>query len=354
RNMWLAVTILNPLICFIALGLFHQSEVPQFQNAFLAQMGLKSWGPWLHTLVSLDAILVLSGAVLTSFVGVVGLSRRMALDRCLPQFLLQENRWRKTNHWIIFLFWALCCAVLFYTHGHVSLLAGVYALSFLCVMALFAIGNMLLKHFRGSLPRAEKSALPLVTLAFVAVLGALYGNLSVPNFTVFLNFFVLVFLGVFAMLFRIRVLQFILFCFRHISPNYFPMRRIWARVIVEKIDAINSMRVVYFSKNDNLESLNRAALYIINNEQTNKLVVVHVYRDEEKIPADLKEQLRLIDEIYPQFRIDFLTVKGEFTPTFIEKISRRLKVPKNYMFIGTPGNKFPHRVSELGGVRLIL
>ncbi len=32
----------------------------------------------------------------------------------------------------------------------------------------------------------------------------------------------------------------------------------------------------------------------------------------------------------------------------------RLKVPKNYMFIGTPGGRFPHNIAELGGVRLIL
>ena len=46
-------------------------------------------------------MLVLSGAVLTAYVGVNGLVKRMALDRCMPQFLLHENSWRKTNHWII-------------------------------------------------------------------------------------------------------------------------------------------------------------------------------------------------------------------------------------------------------------
>jgi hypothetical protein len=29
-------------------------------------------------------------------------------------------------------------------------------------------------------------------------------------------------------------------------------------------------------------------------------------------------------------------------------------VPKNYMFIGAPGQDFPHNLSELGGVRLII
>jgi hypothetical protein len=29
-------------------------------------------------------------------------------------------------------------------------------------------------------------------------------------------------------------------------------------------------------------------------------------------------------------------------------------VPKNQMFIGTPGDRFPHRIETLGGVRLII
>jgi amino acid transporter len=355
RNMWLAVSVFNPLICLLALGLFPISEVGNYQNNLLAEMGNKTWGPSLRWIISIDAVLVLSGAVLTSYVGVIGLARRMTLDRCLPQFLLKENNWKKTNHWIIGLFCVLCTVVLLMTEGKVSLLAGVYAISFLCVMALFAIGNMLLKHYRGSLPRAEKAPLILVTVAFLATVGALAGNLSPTNLRIFAQFFIFVSIGVFAMFFRIRFLQFILFCFRNVkNSSFFTVRRSWSRKIIEKIDEINSLRIVYFSKNDTLESLNRAALYLINNEQSSHLVVIHVYEDEKKIPTELATELRLIDEIYPQFQIDFMAVKGVFNPSLIEKLSRRLKIPKNYMFIGTPSKRFPHRVAELGGVRLIL
>lgn len=44
-------------------------------------MGQRASGRWLSYLVSADAALVLAGAVLTSYVGIVGLVRRMALDR---------------------------------------------------------------------------------------------------------------------------------------------------------------------------------------------------------------------------------------------------------------------------------
>jgi len=130
--------------------------------------------------------------------------------------------------------------------------------------------------------------------------------------------------------------------------------RALAQKIKGKVDEINSRGVVYFTRGDNAERLNRAALYVLENEQTNILKVVHVYKDEAEIPKDLVKVLRDIDHLYPHLRIDFITVKGTFGPELIERLSQRLRVPKNYMFIGTPGGGFPHRIATLGGVRLIL
>ncbi|MEP7271935.1 MAG: APC family permease, partial [Acidobacteriota bacterium] len=88
RNMWIAVAVFNPLISVLAMGLLPLGQITAHKQDLLAEMGLLSAGRWLQLLVSVDAALVLSGAVLTSYVGVTGLVRRMALDRCLPQFLL--------------------------------------------------------------------------------------------------------------------------------------------------------------------------------------------------------------------------------------------------------------------------
>jgi hypothetical protein len=129
----------------------------------------------------------------------------------------------------------------------------------------------------------------------------------------------------------------------------------WVRQTVHRrIDEIKRMSVVYFTKGDGLPVLNKAALYVLKNEQTNRMLVVHVYDDESKIPPELAEHLSTIDHVYPQLRVDFLAVKGKFGPELIERLSQRLGVPKNYMFIGTPGDRFPHRIEELGGVRLII
>lgn len=94
---------------------------------------------------------------------------------------------------------------------------------------------------------------------------------------------------------------------------------------------------------------------MLQNEQTTRLKVVHVFRDESDLDGmDLQEQLQVIDELYPELRIDLVLVKGKFGPELIEKLSRELDVPKNYMFLGTPGDRFPHNIAELGGVRLII
>jgi amino acid transporter len=93
------------------------------------------------------------GAVLTAFIGVNGLVRRLALDRSLPAFLLETNSLRGTNHWIALVFFGLCSSLFLILKGEVGSLANVYSLSFLLVMALFAFGCMMLKFKRSDLKR---------------------------------------------------------------------------------------------------------------------------------------------------------------------------------------------------------
>ena len=98
--------------------------------------------------MSLDALFVLSGAVLTSYVGVLGLVRRMALDRCLPQFLLRRNSVRDTNHFIIVGFFLVTSSLLILVQGDTTTIAGVYTIAFLGVMCFFTVSAMLLKFKR--------------------------------------------------------------------------------------------------------------------------------------------------------------------------------------------------------------
>ena len=356
RNMWLGVSLFNPLISLLALGILPMTVIREVPPDLLAQMGRLSAGNWLGVLVSVDATLVLSGAVLTSYVGITGLVRRMTLDRCLPQFLLQENRWRRTNHWIIIGFFLLCWSILAVSGGKIAVLAGVYTLSFLCVMALFAIGNMLLKVKRGRLPRDTHASWPKVTIALVAVVAGLAGNilLDPSSVRIFFEYYTVVAGVVVVMFLRIQLLKLVLFISRAIVEKVQNTNELLRSKVAHAIDRINSRTVIFFTKGDDLANLNQAALYVMKNEQTNWLKVVHVYGTEDEIPKELSHHLRTIDRMYPALKIDFIAVQGVFCPELIERLSERLGVPKNYMFIGTPGDRFPHEIETLEGVRLIL
>ncbi|MCB9734047.1 MAG: APC family permease [Deltaproteobacteria bacterium] len=357
RNMWIAVAIFNPLMAFLALGSLPLGEFHDGgPTDLLAQMGDISVGGFFKTWISIDAVLVLSGAVLTSYVGVTGLVRRMALDRCLPRVLLAKNKIRDTNHWIILGFFALCCSILVSTSGDVEVLAGVYTISFLCVMSLFAIGNMLLKKKRSRLPTTVRASWLGVTVALAAVLAGLIGNIvKDPKYVeVFGIYFVAAILVIAVMFLRIDLMKLLLFVSTSVLEKVRAVNSWVNSRVRRKIDEINSLTVVYFTKGDSLPMLNRAALYVLQNEHTTRLKVVHVYEDEAGIPAELAEHLSTIDHLYPQLRIDFVAVRGTFGPDIIESLSQRLDVPKNYMFIATPGDRFPHSIDDLGGVRLIL
>lgn len=356
NNMWLAVAIFNPLISLLAMALLPLPAITDHTNDLLAELGYKSAGRWMQTWVSIDATLVLSGAVLTSFVGVTGLMRRMSLDRCLPQFLLAENAWRHTNHWIIGGFFALCVSILVLTGGEVTLLAGVYTISFLGVMALFAVGNMLLKLKRNRLPRQIRASWPAVLVALVAVLMALIGNILLdPSYvTVFGVYFGVVVIVVALMFLRVQILRLALILVEGALTRLHNFNARTSQWLMAHIQAINNQEIVFFAEDGNPALLNAAALYVRDNEQNKRLRIVHCYDRSEDIPPHLMDNVRTLDAMYPDLRIDLLLVQSAFNPSTIERLARRLNVPKNYMFIGTPSDRFPHSLSDLGGVRLIM
>jgi hypothetical protein len=195
-----------------------------------------------------------------------------------------------------------------------------------------------------------------VVLALLAVVVGIVGNvlLDPSNVRVFGSYLAIVVAAVAIMFLRLDILKALLFVLRVVLER---ANRILGGVrsrVVEHIQEINSKAVIYFTRGDDPAILNRAALYVLQNEETNRMQVVHVYERVADIPAHLAEQLKSIDHLYPQLRIDFVAVKGTFGPELIERLSKRLQVPKNQMFIGTPGDRFPHRIEDLGGVRVIL
>ena len=355
RNMWAAVTVFNPAMALLALALVPIAQVGNHQEALLAYMGDLSGGPWLSTLISVDAAMVLSGAVLTSFIGVNGLVHRMTLDRCLPQLFLKKNR-RGTTHRIIIAFFILSVSVLMITKGELKALAGVYTISFLAVMALFGIGNILLKTNRANLPRPHTASIAAVLVGVAAVIVGLVGNavMNPPYLKVFLEYFIPSVLVVIIMLERITILEACLFVVRSVLFFFTKRMKNITQWIRNKIDEINAQQIVFFTRGDNLANLNSAILYVRQNEHTNRIKVVNVVRNENELPPHLKRDLDFLNEAYPTIDIEFVAVLGTFSPDLIRELSNKWSIPTNLMFIGSPGDHFMYGLKDLGGVRLII
>ena len=356
RNMWLAVSIFNPLIAAVALGVLTMPELlGTTKESLLVDVANKLGGSIPKLLIAIDAALVLSGAVLASFVGVTGLVTRMTLDRCLPQSLLVTNA-SGTNHRIILLFLGLCISIVLITRGSTTALAGVYTISFLSVMAVFALGNMLLKVRRARLPRKTRASWPTVFMALLAVLVGLGGNMYVSpeNVRYFFYYFIPTAGIVLIMLYRQHIMQFFLFVADEMMKNFELSHKRMRRRVHDRIEALKSTGLIFFTKGDDVASLNRAMLYVQENEIAKKITVIHILDGTTEPPPRLKADLELLDEIYPDIEISLVIRAGHFGPGLIAELAEEYGIPPNYMFLGTPGDSFPHNLSDLGGVRFII
>ncbi|MDH4200487.1 MAG: APC family permease [Spirochaetia bacterium] len=355
RNMWIAVTVINPVIAILAISAIPMAQVDANKESLLAYLGNQTGGNWLAWIISLDAFLVLSGAVLTSFIGVSGLMKRMTLDRILPQFLLKENK-RGSSPAILIIFFVLCISILLVTAGELDAMAGVYTISFLSVMAYFAIGNLLLKIKRSRLPRPEYATTFTVFAGLFGVLAALYGNIRLhPDYlVVFLQYFIPAVLLIYALIHRKEILELLLSVIkstfeemsRFTFTNHLRIKNILTR--------LHSQEFVFFSKGDDISILNKVMIYVQENEITNKIKIVTLLEHGQKVPGKFVSDLKVLDRIYPEIDIEFVTLVESFSPQLINKLSVQWKIPKNFMFIGSPGDHFPYKISELGGVRLIM
>ncbi|KLT69132.1 APC family permease [Flavobacterium sp. ABG] len=354
RNMWAIVSFFNPVIALLLISIIPLAEVGSNKESLLAYLGQTTGGSWLAWLISIDAVLVLCGAVLTSFVGVSGLLNRMTLDRILPNYFLKQNK-RGSHYRIVISFLILCISVLFVTNGHLESLAGVYTFSFLAVMALFGIGNLLLKFKRRKLPRPERARGIVVVIAVSSIIAAFIGNmqLNINSFYTFLKYMVpsLLFIGI--MLNRIFLIRVLI---EGLEYFYQPLRKmviVSNRYLHKMSLKINSQEFVFFTKGDDVAILNRVLQYVEGNETTKKLKIVHVTNGMTS-NEELRKDLEVLDRAYDEIDIEYLEIEGVFGPEIIDELSEKWKIPKNFMFIGSPGNKFSYRVSDLGGVRLIM
>ena len=150
KNMWIGVMIFNPLLSLISFATMPLDEIMEDKDTVLARMagvigqwfqvrlgipdGTVSFGSIFSFIISVDAFIVLAAALLTGYVGINGLIRRMSMDRCLPQFFLISNPWTGTDSFILVGFFLLCVSQVILLDSDVEALGGVYCYAFLTVM----------------------------------------------------------------------------------------------------------------------------------------------------------------------------------------------------------------------------
>jgi amino acid transporter len=424
RNMWISITLINPPLAVLSMGVISIEELVTNANYSLAYVGNKAIGDWFRTVIVIDAAIVLSGAVLTAYVGITGLHRRLALDRIMPHFFLNVNEWRKSNHWIVISFCVLTCSLRLLV-SDMNTLGGVYAIAFLGVMMLFCISNLLLKFRRGKLPRSPIAHPAVVIVAFAFVTAGVAGNMAkAPEnaewFLAYFSFFAVV---VLATKFRVTVLRLL----SSLMPGKYARAK---ESLQRKVHEIRNFPIVFFVKEASLHQLNKAITYIMENEDTKCIKIVHMSRSlptsvgagrgptsiptpnisprAESLnhigsppvpqltiskPVDEPERVRIepnpnvmvnatdgaqldilplpvntlhdaerkrlenwctiLDELYPKLTIDMLFVDDEFGPRSVLQLSEELGIPRNYMFMTCPSDKFNHTIGGLGGVRVI-
>ncbi len=353
KNMLLGVLIFNPLIALVVLHTLPIPTIEMAKDFVLAESALTIGGVGLRGLIVADAFLVLSGAVLASFVGASGLLYRMTLDHCLPSTVLLPKLKNRNQHGsrIIVAFALLCLSILFLTGGDLLSLAGVYTMSFLGVMSLFAIGNIILRFNRKDLQRTYRGPLLYSFLASGATIIGVLGNMLIDpkNVVFFLLYFVPALCVVFCMIYRDYILEWVLSLVKG-SPLLAHVVEPWFLHVIRP-------RILLFAHHPH--KLYSALEYIRKNETSRNITVVFCTEQAEDSKVLLAKFRLYIDtfaqaRVFPQLSIDLVIEEKEsFGPDLIREYAQRYRINRNSIFVGTIHDSHEFTFQELGGVRII-
>ena len=345
-NMTLGVIIFNPLIAYVVLRLMPLGDIAASKDFLLAETAMRLGGTFLLGWIAIDAFLILSGAVLMSYVGVVGLANRMALDGCLPSSLLGKKLAGPPAR-IVFTFFALCASILVLTRGDLLSLAGVYTISFLGVMSLFAIGNLILRKTRENLQRPYRAPFPFVLIALFSTLVGLMGNIAIDprNTGFFLAYFIPAVLAVLSVLYRREIYRTLASAFGFVPP----LHRFFDRKYNETRDA----RIYVFIHH--LEHLYSILDYIHRNEGGVHVTFIHCKHGHRTLVQKIKQALTTIRDagFFKGFtyRVEYLD--EPFSPALLDRYARQRRIQKNNIFLGSIHYSHDFTYEDLGGVRII-
>lgn len=375
RNMWAVVSVMNVSLAVLAMCLLpmdggHASvsdsdTIPGQgeSGALLAMMGKVAAGSWLELWVILDAALVLTGAVLTAFVGYTGVTTRMAMDSLMPEMLVHSNSWFGTRHWIVLSFWTLTTLLTIFSSGSLEIMGGIYTLAFLCVMGFFALGNMLIKVYRSEQPTSDvRASWPAVMTAFLFMVLGWFGNmlsrdpLAVIGFFAFSALFIVIAQSMIKMPDLLDQYASAVDMFAEWCSCCKERMHTWSFSARATRYELQTEPVIFFTKDSDPAALHEATQYLLENEHQRHIVFITAIGKEANEDPD-GPRPAIYDLLLREFpelaQIDFCTANDDFTPDFVKKIAMEYKIPKQHMYMGAFSDKFPFTYTELGGIRLI-
>ena len=350
RNMLIGVAIFNPLTALIILGALPYDGIRLAKEFLLANVGTALGGPLFGSIVALDALLVLSGAVLAAYIGVSGLVSRMAGDNCLPSFLDRQNA-RGGYPAIAALFFICSASILFFTGGDLFSLAGVYAISFLGVMCLFAIGNLILRESRPELKRTYRAPFLVVLVAGLTALLGIFGTIRIDdqNLTFFEFYFIPAVVLVLGIIYQDYLARFALRATQTIPVLH-------ERIAHYFRDLIEGRFVAFIRAPGRLYD----TLAYINRNETGRSIVLVCCRDDDaghsrRTYHEIEKTLHYLHEagVFPHLAIS-LTYRDEpFGPAAVDAVAHELGIAKNRIFIGSLHESHHFEYEDLGGARII-
>ena len=88
------------------------------------------------------------------------------------------------------------------------------------------------------------------------------------------------------------------------------------------IDDINSQEFVFFTKNEDVQLLNKVMMYIQKNEHTRALKLITILSRDEKMSEKWFVEIDVLDREYPEIKIEIVQREGEFTLDLIRELSK--------------------------------
>lgn len=358
RNMWYISFLLNIPLTFLITAVVPLNVVRSHTNNAISIAGEYALNDssWLRVWVSIDAVIILCAGALTGIVGITGLLRRMTHDRLLPSIFLVRNKRTGADQYVILMFFILCSSLFAIVKGDTSSLSGVFVVSFLSVMCCFSLCNILLKYKRGRLHRMVTTSVTTSAVSFFVLLSGLIGNIVLDPIIIsyFAIYYVVLFLVMIVTMNKVWLLKITYWCIgRSETLQRFERAEKWGSKLVNTIKEVKIFPVVFFAKTDDPYQLNKAILYVKDNETTGHIKLVHFYESGEPLEGfEISHQL--LDRVYPKMQIELILIEGVFGPEAVHRVSKKLGVPISQMFIACPGSDFRYSISELGGVRIIM